>query len=438
MKIATTFLFLITFCITSSYSQQFAGVNSSAYAGLYSINQNPANIIDNKLKFELQFASAIVPYQGINFLFIEEPITFNDIENNVLNENINAMVRAMSFAFQFGKRKHSISVTADARANLTVKNLNSDVASILASRHILNDFENVTISNINLNYLSNAWTETGLSYGLVLLSQGPHYVKASARIKLLHSISTTYINSSSNDITPTGGELIGINNLNTEFAFATLDDVGNFNFGDFDTSYDFGFVYNWRPNKHYADEDAKYRYKLSIGLAIVDLGKISVSKQSAEQLSGSLISDENFEVSVSDLNGSSSIKELLLSNSNITDTDNSRTYNLPNRIIVQADFQLHKAIFIHAFLDTGNENDEEFQLHTSSYFQVTPRIESQKLGLYVPLTFTDDIQLGLGARIGPLAVSVQDLPALLSNTNEFSNNLVSVGLRWAIKKSASE
>ena len=60
MKYVIIFFLLATFL--SSKSQDFLGLQSSNYAGIIGAYSNPANIVDNRLKFELVLA-------GVNFNF---------------------------------------------------------------------------------------------------------------------------------------------------------------------------------------------------------------------------------------------------------------------------------------------------------------------------------------------------------------------------------
>ncbi len=435
MRIIFSILQFLFLGVAILNAQHFTGVNSSAFAGLYSINQNPANIVAGKYKLEIQFVSSSLALNSQQYLSLQEDSDIFDTSNNLpLSGNINALVRGMSFAFQFGKQKHAVSLTVDGRANVEANNFNPQLANLILDNFNDEELIGSELGNSNLRFLSNAWTETSLSYGLIVFDKTYHQVKASARVKFLHSINSAYINSDNLNVRLEESQLIDIANSNIDFTFS-----GNnmFDPENFDLAYDFGIIYNWRPNKHYADANAKYNYKLSVGLALLDYGELNSPGE--DLFSGGITTIQNPQFAINEIDDDVSVvRALLTSSSDIVNNNQARTYSLPTRFTLQADYQIYKGIFLHALYDSGNNKEDSLQIRSPSFLQITPRVEKQKIGVYFPITFESELNFGFATRLGPFSFGVRDVPSLVKNIESTKGNQVFVGLRLAIKKSTEE
>lgn len=452
---------LIIFFNYHIYSQDFVGFNQSNYAGVTGVIQQPASIVDGRMKFDMNLVgfnvAAYNNYIGINrSAFKREKVdgrinmpAFDDTSfvEKYLSERVNNKNKSVYFSNRVTgpsfmipiNRKNAIAFTSNVRSYINVDGITPDLAKLSYNEFKYPSLWVTNLKNENLSIQEMSWAEYGLTYAHVFKDDNEHYFKGGVTLKLLQGIQSAYIFVKDLDYNFQTDTTLSL--IQSEVNYGHSD---NFNFEnqklggensganvfDFSQSYpglgfDFGAVYEWRPSylkyKYNMDgkkdlwRNDKNKYKLKIGISIIDLGSIKFKK-------GATSGDFNANVGFWNLKpiNPKTVKEFddtLRSRFGGTDgTGQTYKMNLPTTISLQVDYQIWKDVYVNltpyiAFKFKNNDT----KVHDFSSITLTPRWDHQWFGVFLPVqyNFLDGFRAGAAVRLGPIIVGSTNLAPIV-------------------------
>jgi len=416
-------LFLIT--IQTIHAQSYMGYFSDNYAGVQGVLFNPASIVDSRFRADINLFSTSSSlnndFYGLS-LFDLSKSSYDVSKEGKKSPSKNnggivySDVMGPSFMFNIAP-KHAIAIFTRARAIGNANSLNGElVAQIEEGLDDANDF------NINVgdpNFVGHSWAEIGASYATVLLQNKQHFLKGGFTAKyLLGGINSytngndikTVFNQTNNPLTSTFGTT-GTLTVGTSQDFITGNEDVKFDGSSNGFGFDFGFIYEWRPdyvsydlsNAKAVDNNFKdqNKYKLRFGLSITDIGSIKYKNSKQE------IYNFNNILTQAQIEATDDIEEFLDLYAPPTTTYSDRKVNLPSVMHLDADWNMHKKFYLNLNGNIGLTN--KTGINSSSQANtliITPRYETKWFSYYLPINWMEysGFQMGSGLRFGPVFV----------------------------------
>ena len=465
MRIKLFFTFLVIYLYTNA--QDYLGLQSSNYAGVSSIYSNPANIVDNRMKFDLVLG-------GINFIAennyvsvkrsalkyegkltdpanIKMPPSWDNydknspdywrnnfrIVNSKGNKTVYSKTRITMPSFMVNiNHKNSIAFTWSIRNYLNVDGISPDLAQLAFEEFNYPSLFVQKLENKRLSIQEMAWAEYGLTYGRVLKQNGSHFLKAGATVKLLQGLGAAYFfvdNLKYEFIADTTLSLFQshvqyghsdnidfTNQNNIKYKFKSYPGVG----------FDLGLVYEWRPDfeKYKYDMDGekglwrndKNKYKLKLSFAVNDIGSI---RYKLGTLANNFQADIGYwnvkDVKVNSVGG---FDTLMLNMFPSKKEGDDFRMMLPTTINTNLDYHLWKPFYVNFMVNAGNFNkNKATKVSEYTLISLTPRFDHKWFGVSVPISWgsiasvrKEDLMLGSMVRLGPLVLGVNNLLGLVS------------------------
>ena len=422
-------------------AQDLLGISSSNYGGLSSVYINPANLADNRLKFEIQLfgtgfgvannfmgfkPSYLVRDGGLTSTAypLLDPIpptedftTANFLDNRRAFVNNNIYLPSLLISIN---EKNSVSLSARARTYFNVDGVGAELFQFAYNSLNYPSFYNTRITNEKLSIQTMSWMEYALGYGRVLIDQEQHFLKAGVTLKALQGLQSAYLFVDNLDYEINSDSTLSLYNAEVQYGHSSNFEasVNNANYrvvSNLGIGFDFGVIYEWRPDyaKHKHDMDGETnvwkrnenKYKLKVGVSMTDLGGVKFSKGGQ---SGDFIANTtNWDISKLDF-GTTPIAAL-------DDTLSARfggnigganyKMNLPTAFSTQIDYHIWKDLYINqtnffAFGFNSNAN----KVHDFTTISVTPRWDHRIAGVSIPISYNSlmGARTGLALRLGPV------------------------------------
>jgi outer membrane protein OmpA-like peptidoglycan-associated protein len=469
-----TLLFLTLLSTTQIKAQDYLGFNQSNYAGVTGIYQQPASIADGRMKFDMTLGGTSI-YAYNNYVSMKHDAlnktaswgtiinnpdkidkyfpNFNDpkFSTNYLSENINAKDKSVYVANRISgpsfmvniNRKNAIAFSSSVRNYVNVDGVSPDLAKLAFNEFKYTSLWVTDLKNKNLSVQEMSWAEYGLTFAHVFKEDNEHYFKAGLTVKLLQGIQSAYVfvkdldyNFKTSDTVSffksdvSYGHSDNFNFENQQFGGGNSGtNVFDFSQGNPGVGFDFGAVYEWRPDykKYKYDMDGekdlwrkdKNKYKLKVGISITDLGSIKFTK-------GATSGNFNANVGLWNLKpiDPKTVKEF-------DDTLHGRfngtrgagqTYrmNLPTAFSMQIDYNIWKDFYVNLtpFIAMQFKNNDT-KVHDISSVALTPRWDHKWFGVFVPVqySFLNGFRTGAAVRLGPLVLGTTNLGPLVGKKN---------------------
>jgi len=465
-------LFTFLVCFNFVNGQDIPGYNMSNYAGVSGIDLQPACIADMRYKFDMTIVGAGIDFNN-NYVsayskYILDQTMFQNYVGNFqqhfLSESIstdykavglNAYVQLPSFAITID-RNNSVGFTCRLRSLLNIDNLSPALAHLMYTDLSPSDPQNQkyfgqTLNNNNFNINQMSWWEYGIDYAHVITRKGHHFLKFGVRAKLEAGLEAAYIYASKFEFNWKNNDTLSLyNTVVKEGHTQTLvDDLsGNSNIGNALTNVaatsfavDIGVVYEWRPdfyewnfnsNRSYSSERKDLtKYKIRLGASILDLGLMNFSK--GDNAYDFVANKNNWDVNALTFgpNKLHSIDTMITNNFGSSNSKRAFTFYLPTTFSFQFDYHIYKDLYLNFTSNTSPRwMNVASQVHTLSYYVVTPRWDYKWFGVFLPMGINGYGQPTFGAtvRLGPLIVGTSNGLNLL-----FASNIYGINAYAAIK-----
>jgi hypothetical protein len=461
------FLFIVS--AFTSLAQDFPGYRAGNYTGVNGVFFNPANIADSRYRWDVNLFSVNVLAGNNQASFSLKNIgqTFNSdsLENQIYGKNAGATSGRMSVnlvgpSFMFNaSSKTAIAITTRARIMANVSDVDGKLLQKLLDDYSKDmDLPYTLASAKNMRVNMNAWTEFGVSWGQVLVDKNKHFFKGGLTLKYLAGAANRYFQidqftTTINDdlvkqdayLSNTTGR-IGMGFAGAKFDDFEVSDVTKFDSKGF--GMDIGFVYEFRPEHASYRAGDKYdwrkdlnKYKLRVGIALLDIGSIKYKRDLSRSGSYDL--------------GVTGAERLYLSEISDVDLDDYKTYfnsrpqfftpvagstdetykvGLPSTLQLDVDYHVDRGFYINAAgqFSLVNGDKKPFNSQYFNSFTITPRYEGRLFGAYLPINYNELTKLnaGVSLRFGPVFVgSGSVITALVGESKQAD---VHLGIRFGM------
>ena len=504
-------LLTIFVCSGTVFAQDFNGYRQSNYSGVSGGDLNPANIADNRMAVDITLGAFSTTTYNNYLYFNPHQMPFWWTRTFVANEDKNgttyggyASAAAQNYAtdttlfkivpssqtqttmnadqgglFVFKNPKDKarsfhynhevdilntmITISPTMAISFGVKNrtfVNIDHLDPKLLELATNDLEvstlwNVQLSDKLLNISMNSWNEYNLGFGMVVLDDEEHFVKAGIKLKFLQGLGSAYVYTDEVDYNLLNADTSS--NINAHFNYgysenmeALIDNPNNVGIDPMTLATglvsklglgtDLGVVYEWRPNwkdyKYDMDGETNIwrkdrdKYTLKASFAINDIGGMRYAKGGGSRDFDVNIKEVFDLAAFSNVDGLASFNNVIDSLSFETNADGSKktTYtennaspsyymNLPTHITANVDWHIWNAFYLNAGAFIGvqrNKNANKVRYPTS--FGITPRYDFAWAGVSFPVSYgaVTGFRTGLGLRMGPIIIGTGDLKPFLS------------------------
>ncbi|SFD20499.1 DUF5723 family protein [Algibacter pectinivorans] len=418
-------------------AQSYVGHSVDNYSGVHGLISNPSNVVDSRVKADVNLFSASVfggsDYFGINVSDVIKSDGGFDFESdaekfpsNANNFFLNADILGPSFMFNLTP-KSSIGMVSRVRAFFNINNISGELYENLADNFDTN--EDFMFNSENLTGTIHAWAEVGLVYGRVLVDKEQNFLKGGVTLKYLQGAGGVFINSPSftGDYDATNETLNTTGSL--QYGISQDFDNDDIEFSNLTSGFgaDIGFTYEFRPRTDLDSLTKKHnKYKLKIGASITDIGSINYKESVVTTY------DLNKTVNASDYDEDT--EDFLDDNYTSTEETIAQKINLPTAFHFLADYNIKNKLYVS--LQTNLSLVKKSTTGSNNIINsvtLAPRLETKWFSIYSPVSFRQygDFAWGGGLRVGPLMVgSGSILSNLLSDTTKTTD--VYVGLKIPI------
>jgi outer membrane protein OmpA-like peptidoglycan-associated protein len=461
--------FAILLLSSTSVLGQLAGLNTSNWAGVAAVSQNPA-IADNRYIADVSLGAfsmaAANNTSGVSYKHIFFNTIFNQSNNSgFFGDNLftdmsgslrspsvfKATKRAQiqgpgSFLFSFGKKnRNAIAVSYHINYLKSSNTGNVDFfnyAANFASETAL-PFDKKVFLNQSFNSTAIAWADYGITYSRVLFDNGINLLKAGATLKVLHGLGAAFVAVDNANITFYNKyKTVYFNNTSVKYSrteqFST-NELKFRNVAGLTAGADIGFVYEWRPkiSSYTYTMDGKKGlrprdmdlHRIAVGFSITDIGVINFKRVPG---SGNFVLD-GYYTSNDELNDNYSISNALTFDAFLgkyakpdAKTPEKFKVVLPMRINGFMDINIIKGFGVNIAARIYPKMSEKLVFAQDvTTFTITPRYDITWFGAYLPISYDvyNNANLGLGLRLGPVNIGTQNLLGFFMNKGVYNGDV---------------
>ncbi len=459
MKKITLLLVAAMMFTLSSFAQDFLGYINSNYSGVTGTDLNPANVVDTRYKvditlFGLSFA-AYNNYVGLKrealkkdqygHLYAFDDTSFADhylsTRNNKINKSVyfSNQIYTPSFLVTINK-KNAFALKSKVRTLFNVDGLEPELATLLYHSLDYPSLWSQKLSNQDFSIQTMTWVEYAATYGHVFKDEGEHFLKAGLSVKYLQGLQAAYMSIKNLDYEFTDDTTLSLFHSDVSYGHSTNfeADQNNLKFKQASSpsfGFDFGVVYEWRPDfeKFKYDMDGetgltrrdKNKYKLKVGLSIVDIGHVKFKKGT---YSHNFTADIGYwNLHQFDQTGSvEQFDSTLKATYTMQDGDQYFKMNLPMAITAQIDYNIYKDFYVNftPYWSPRLKTDKE-KVHDLTTFSLTPRWDHKWFGAFIPFSYdnTGNFKAGLALRLGPIILGTNSLGPWVSRKDIYGADM---------------
>lgn len=391
--------------------------------------------------------------------------TYDANSENTLGIYNNVQVDVLNFMFHIN-RKIAVGAAVKFRSITNLDDVDPKLALLAEEDYDIPSLWNARFNEelLDLNHMS--WAEYGVIYSQVLKDDGEHFMKFGGKAKWLSGYSAAYIHTSNFEYNLLNDDTTQYLAGDFEYGHSAglMDELGgeisrNGAFGlpeaasKFGIGLDLGFVYEWRPDweeyKYDMDGETnlwrrdKEKYKIRAGVSVLDIGGMKFAKGGLSQ---------NFSVNADNLfafrdafDGDTSLVSVDQTIDSLIQNDAGWTTNgaddgtffmqLPTAVSLQFDYHIWKYFYVNATGIISIQNRKNpHRVRTANQFSVTPSFDHSWFGVHLPMSYNNysKFKAGLGTRLGPLTVGVNDFRILFATGKKVRGAGVYAGLRVPI------
>ena len=435
------FISLIALLATTGQAQNFQSLIHDNYSGVTGMFYNPATIVDSRYKFDMEFVGFSNRLDN-NWVALDNKAIFNwynwqegDFKSRYLKQAsyggdksvfLGLEARLLSFMFNIND-KNSLGFGSRLRVMVNFDNIPEDAANLIFNNNNVTSLFNKPLEFNNLGQMATTWAEYQVSYGRVLLdNQSEHFLKAGVSAKLLQGMGAIYLYQKDLNYSLTNQDTAINVYADVRFGLTgNIEDLAQYKFSAKPAlGYDFGFVYEWRPNfkNHQYDMDGKQdiwrkdqnKYKVRVAFSVLDIGSMKFQKQ---YNSGNVVIDTSL-LDLATLHAPD-LTDLADTINRIFGTEGKGSYfnmRLPTTINLAIDYHIFKSFYVNLSgrlaLNQGDNHIEK--MHYFNNISLSPRFERKWWGVSLPVKYNQFgfLNFGVGLRLGPVWLGSTDLLAL--------------------------
>ncbi|MFC4477844.1 DUF5723 family protein [Flavobacterium chungangensis] len=430
-------LFFLIISFTAK-SQSYLGYFHDNYAGVQSVLFNPASIVDSRFKTDINLFSISGAVEndlyGVKLFDVYKDGYDFESQSKVSAKNANnglANFDIMGPSFMFNiAPKHSLAVFTRARSVSNIRKINGYLIDQVKDGLDQSDSFNYNLGSPNA--ASHSWGELGISYAAVLFQKDQHFLKGGLTAKYLQGGVNAYVHGKNvnvayieNAADPKEGSLIS----NGEVTVGGSQDWEANDDYEFDSKsrgfgFDFGLVYEWRPDYDQYDlkkakpADNNFRdlnkYKLRFGLSVTDIGSINYKNSKVDTY------NVNGVVTQQMIDDAEDLYDFLNEHYTKTSTSKGVKTNLPTAIRADADWNMYNKFYLNLNGDINLVSGSKLNGYgIADRVTLTPRYESRWFSFYLPMTYMEysGMQAGAGLRAGVFFIGSGSILSNLASSN---------------------
>lgn len=426
---------ILVFANKKALSQEFMSFAQSNYAGVTGLLIQPASIADSRYRTDMALFGINTSFNN-NYVAIKRDALFKTSVWNQENFGDDYLIQNLdgkdkSGIFHMGivfpsfmvnlSEKSTIAISTRMRGMTNIDNISEDLAKLTAEGFDYEPLLHKTLTNANLSVQANYWAEFGVSFATVIYNKDKHFFKAGATLKYLQGIASGYMFISELNYRFDGSDTLSLLQSNVNYGlssnfekdgikpFKTVSDPG--------LGFDVGFVYEYRPEieKYRYNMDGregllrpdKDKYKLKVGVSLLDFGKINYKKGYYSQ---DFVADvQNWDLTnikietMQDLNDT--LRNRFIFNDNMKQ---NFSMGLPTALSLQIDYQITEGVYLNfsPFFALRKGTSLLTKTHYYTNYNLTPRYDSKWFGVALPLHIDqfNRFNAGIGLRLGPVWV----------------------------------
>ena len=428
--------FLVVF---STHAQEQLGLRTNNYSGIHGSLLNPSHNVTSLFRWDLNLLSVGVSAQT-NYGFVKNTNVFHAIRNSdnlILEqdvENLNTIGSNDLVAdFNGNKKLKYVSVLANAMGpSLMVKLKNghsfgffTNIRSAISSHDIpyvlnystffdtpFNEFIDVNAFKVS----TMVWSEFGLNY-TAKIETNDGYFGLGANLKFINAYEAAYINIKRSVLSAQipGDTMLfqnphlnyGLTNSNLEGEDPSLQSNG------FGVGVDLGFTYVYEGNEDH--------YKWKLGVSLLDLGQIELSRNAEEHDLNTdtlvVFPTKQFQ-SITNRERIHLLSEISFADSTASLTSSSFRMGLPGAISIQADYKIMEYFYVNGVLVQRIPMGVN-SIRRNNLMAVTPRFEHRWFGFSMPIVLLNyqKLSLGTSVRLAFLTIGSDDIGSFLGKKN---------------------
>jgi len=476
---------LILLPFTALKAQNYLGIYGSNYSGVMGTDIQPASFVDSRFLVDINLASFnfsawtnalsfdtrdmpkwwtksfldsnYTSWMNPDSTFFDRYITRNygPQSTKTIGFYNNIQVDVLNFMFHI-KPTIAIGAAVKFRTITNIDDVDPKLAYLAENNLNYPALWNQKFNEELLNFNHMSWMEYGFLYSQVLKDDGEHFMKLGGKAKLLSGYSAAYFHTKNFDY-----------NLYNEDTSQYL--AGDFSYGHstglIDGSdeitpasklgfgLDLGFVYEWRPDwkKYKFDMDGETniwrrdqeKYTLRAGISILDIGGMKFAKGGLSR-DFSVNTSKLFDLQVFNSAGSLAETDQIIDSlvndpttgwTESEDVGGTFFMHLPTALSLQVDYHIWKWFYVNGtgMISLQTRNNPH-RVRVPNQFTLTPSFDHAWFGLHFPLSYNNysGFKAGIGARLGPLTVGVNDFGFLFASGKRINGAAFYAGLRIPI------
>ncbi|MDE3237307.1 MAG: hypothetical protein KGO81_15280 [Bacteroidota bacterium] len=428
-----------------AYTQNYHALNGSSFAGIFSMYNNPAGIVNCDYKWDLNLFSA----QGTitntaatlkNFSLSNYDSAYIDFTNGRRSRFLHTTVDINLFNFRIKlDEKSALGIGFRARSYN-----HSKMASFFYTDTVttLPGFLHI---NTNTDYLSgyvthSGWLEADIDYARIISSNDHQRISAGVTLGILKSISGaeaqanrfTYqetLNANNQyNYYANGGNAMAAYSSNYDLLDGNRSTAANAKTFLKNTtthlSLSLGAEILLKDFSPYAEEEiSSTNYDWKIGVSIMDIGKNTFTPNGGAfytAIPDSGVSAARLENIVSNATSMKRFRDSMLNVFQITDTiTDPFAISLPTRLLLSVDRNLGNHFYINGQLNVNFYSTQQpsgkIRTRELNLLTITPRWETRTLGFYLPIQYNTQGQLWIGSaiKLGPFLLGFHNIGWIL-------------------------
>lgn len=445
-------LSLVFFCNTSEILSQehLLGITTSSRGGLLNGYNNPAELSNMNMKFDVNLFNTSVNFSN-NKLSFNDLLDGSNLEDKFFsgteaaNVRVDALVIGPGIAFKNGNWTYAISTLANIKANII--NVDTKLGDAIQNGALSNLISQTTLSSLENQRLNAAtWGEIDFSLSRKLIDIARHQVNAGATVKLLFP--SAYANFSASNLQGTIQNNLGdiqLANASAQVNLAYSGFLGN----DFNDTSNYSNFFKQGINGVAFDIGGTYRFKeansnkyiISAGLAVKNIGGMSYKDDTNTSIDYNLNVGNFPTLDLNQFESANSLTEIetiLAQPQNTqffqkTKTNEAFKVKLPTTINAYADFKVTSKFYATASINQKVTDDSESDVTTTqNTYSIIPRLIFGQFEMFAPQTSNEisGFTSGFGMKIyGFYLGSSSIVTAALNNSKQAD---IYLGFRFGI------